>query len=266
MCDDSQYELLGQTLYGEMKLSVLPTTFVLLAALVGCVPMGTVSSTPTPQERYESGQRYLSRGYYERAMEQFSTLRNYYRDSIYGVRAELAIADVYFKQGEWDLARVSYDEFVRLHPSSEELDYAVYRLGLTSYKKASRFADRDQTWTQVAVNVWTGFDVRFPESEYLDEVQEALTEGRNRLATKQLRIARFYSNRDAWPAVVGRLEGMLRQYPESENTEEALSLYGVGLYSVGRTDDAAEVAQRLATEFPGSDGLRSLQDAVPDIF
>tara|TARA_B110000037_G_scaffold195845_1_gene232513 strand:+ start:699 stop:1385 length:687 start_codon:yes stop_codon:yes gene_type:complete len=228
--------------------------------------MGTVSSTPTPEERYESGQRYLSRGYYERALEQFSTLRNYYRDSVYGLRAELAIADVYFKQGEWDLARVSYDEFVRLHPSSEDLDYAVYRLGLTSFKKASGVADRDQTWTQVSVNVWTGFDVRFPDSEYLVEVQEFLAAGRNRLALKQLRIARFYSNRDAWAAVVGRLEGMLRQYPESADTEEALSLYGVGLVSVGRAGDAASVAQRLVTEFPDSDGLRSLQAAAPELF
>jgi len=228
--------------------------------------MGTVSSTPTPEQRYESGQRYLSRGYYERALEQFSTLRNYYRDSVYGLRAELAIADVYYKQGEWDLARVSYDEFVRLHPTSEYLDYAVFRLGLTSYKKASIFADRDQTWTQVAVNVWTGFDVRFPESEYLEEVQEHLSEGRNRLALKQLRIARFYSNREAWPAVVGRLDGMLRQYPDSEDTEEALSLYGIGLVEVGRVDDATVVAQRLATEFPESVWLRSLQETAPDLF
>lgn len=152
---------------------------------------------PTVQEQYELGLRYLKRGYYVKALEQFTTIRNLHRDDPLAVKAELAIADVYFDQGEWDQARVAYEDFMRLHPRHEDLDYVVFRLGLTAYKKAPKVAARDQTWTRQAVNTWSGYEARFSSSEHLPEVQEKLGEARDRLAHKEFIIGEFYLRREA---------------------------------------------------------------------
>ena len=161
--------------------------FILLILVVG---LGTswveVAHAMSPQERYELGQKYMRRGYYQKAMEHFSVLRNSHRDSDFSTKAELAMADVYFKQGEYDLARVAYEDFSRLHPRHSDLDYAVYRLGLSHYRKASRIAARDQTWTQQAVHAWANFSRRFPDSEYAEEVEAAVRASRGRLARTQL--------------------------------------------------------------------------------
>ena len=238
-------------------------TTVLLSCVLGGVSM---AGSYTPEQRYELGMKQMKRGYYEKAMEHFSTLRNTHRDNPYAVKAELAIADLYFKQSEYDLARAAYEDFARLHPRHEDLDYSVYRLGLSYYRKASRIAARVQTWTQQAVHAWANFERRFPESEYKEEVQQAVTQGRNRLARKELLIAQFYEKREAWPAVIARLEPMLRRYSESEDRAEALGLMAYAYWKSDNLDEAKKVVIRLSEDHPEDDALRLLERKATELF
>ena len=97
----------------------------------------------TVKEQYELGLKYMNRGMYIKALEQFNRVRNYHRDDPHSVKAELAIGDVYFKKAEWDQAKLAYDEFARMHPRHEDLDYVTYRIGMASFKKAPKRAGRD---------------------------------------------------------------------------------------------------------------------------
>ena len=114
----------------------------------------------TVAEQYELGLRYMKRGMYIKAIDQFNRLRNYHRDDPHALKAELAIGDVYFKKAEWDQARMAYEDFSRMHPRHPDLDYVVYRIGMSMYKKAPKAAGRDQTWTRHAVRNWSGFASR----------------------------------------------------------------------------------------------------------
>ena len=216
----------------------------------------------TAEEAYDLGLRYLKRGYYVKALEQLNRVRTYYRDDPYALKAELAIADVHFKKAEWDAARLSYEDFMRAHPRYRDLDYVVYRLGLTMFKKAPSIAARDQTWTRQSVSSWTGFSARFPESEWRDEVDEGLAKARNRLARRELIIARFYERRNAPHSVIGRLEPMLRQYPESPDRLEAMAMLGESYRSVGRDDLAHAALEKLEADAPGASATKRLKKAL----
>jgi len=218
----------------------------------------------TAEEAYALGLRYLKRGYYVKALEQFNRVRTYYRDDPYALKAELAIADVHFKKDEWDAARVSYEDFLHAHPRYKDLDYVVYRLGLTLMKKAPVIAARDQTWTRQAVNIWVGFSARFPESEYREEVDQEIAKSKDRLARKELIIARFYGRRDAHVSVVGRIEDMLRLYPSSSDRVEALGLLGEAYASSGRLDLAGGAMTKLEEEAPKSTAARRLRRTIDD--
>lgn len=220
----------------------------------------------TVQEQYELGMRYMKRGYYVKALEEFAKIRNQHPDDPYADEAAIAIADLHFKKSEWDQARVAYEEFLRLHPRHEKVHYVVYRLGLTAFKKAPRIAARDQTWTRQAVNTWTGFDTRFAGSEYIDEVNESLAEARDRLAHKEFIIGEFYYKRKAYGGAVGRLEGMLRQYPGCTDTEEALALLAVSRHKLGDDAAAREALGRLQTDYPDSVALRKVRRKAPELF
>lgn len=216
----------------------------------------------TAQEAYELGQRYVKRGYYVKALEQFNRVRTYFRDDPYALKAELAIADMSFKKNEWDAARLAYEGFMRAHPRYPELDYVLWRLGECMEKKAPTVAAKDQTWTRQAVTTWTGFLARYPESTYGDEVQRSLTRARNRLARKELLIARFYAQRRAWPAVASRAEGLLRDFPDSPDRAEALALLGVAYVGTDRVDDARAALDRLRSEAPDHPGVRKLESVI----
>ncbi|MEY3210501.1 MAG: hypothetical protein RIT28_982 [Pseudomonadota bacterium] len=217
------------------------------------------------EEQYDLGLRYLKRGYYVKALEQFNKIRNYHRDDPYAVKAELAIADVYFEQAEWDQARVAYEEFMRLHPRHEDIDYVVYRLGLTSLKKSTKVAARDQTWTRHAVTTWAGYESRFASSEHLEEVQELLTEAKDRLAHKEFLIGEFYFRRKAYNAVISRMEGMLRTYPDCSDVPMALAMLAVSYKRLGDETTAAMAAARLTADHPDSRAVRWLRFKEPSL-
>lgn len=212
----------------------------------------------SPAEMYEYGEKQLRRGYFDRALVVFNHLRNFHRDDPVSLRAELAVADVYFKQREYEQARLAYEDFARLHPRASDLDYVVFRTGLSVYKRAPRIAARDQTATWQAVNTWTGFEVRFPESEHVGDVEDYLAACRDRLAAKELHVARFYARDQKWLAVRRRAESALRQYPESRHAPEALLLLGTAHHAWGRVDDAQAARERLAESWPEAPELEQL--------
>src|SRR6185503_11524693 len=103
------------------------------------------------EQLYEQGLRQMRHGYYTKALESFNRVRNYHRDDPVSLKAQLAIADLHFKKGDFQQANLAYKEFAALHPRHENLDYVTWRIGLSIYKRAPQFAGRDQTATREAV-------------------------------------------------------------------------------------------------------------------
>lgn len=230
-------------------LSVVLSCVLLAADLAIAAPP---ARAPSAEQLYEQGIRQMRRGYYTKALESLNRVRNFHRDDPVSVKAQLAIADLHYKQGDFAQARVAYEEFASLHPRHENLDYVTYRIGMSVYRRAAKFAGRDQTDTRSAVNVWTGFDSRFPESKYIEDVNRLQGTARQRLAAKELFVAKFYARREAWGAVQGRAEYLLRRYPDVPQAEEALLYLGTALHAWGQPQEAAEVREQLAADFPSS--------------
>ena len=217
-----------------------------------CVMFCAQVLAQTAQEQYDMGVKYMDRGNYTKAVEYFNVVRNYYRDDPLAQLAELGIADVYFKKTEWDLARYSYDDFRRRYPRHEQVDYATYQIGMTLYKKAPKFAGRDQKWTAQAIQSWKGFEKRFPESEYRVEVKEKRTECVERLAKKEIQVAEFYAKRNAWESTRRRSKGLLEDFPTSEFVLEAKVLQVQALAELGRFEETTVLWKQLLAESPES--------------
>lgn len=224
----------------------LPLLMLLAALCVPHVAFAAPQRGDSAQELYEKGLRQLRRGYHTKALESFTRVRNYHRDDPLSVKAQLAIADVYYKKHDYEQARYAYEEFATYHPRHPNLDYVTYRIGMSIWKRAPRLAGRDLSANRGAVNVWTGFRTRFPESEYADEAEERLLKERARLAHKELYIARFYARRKAWGAVRRRSEYLLVRYPDTRWADDALLHLGTALHAWGSVDEAAQVRERLA--------------------
>jgi outer membrane protein assembly factor BamD len=235
---------------------------LLLVGLVAAGPAFAARERMSAEDAYSLGLRYMKRGYYVKALEQFQRVRTYFRDDPYALKAELAIADVHFKKNEWDAARLAYEDFMRAHPRYKDLDYVVYRLGLSVFRKAPGTAARDQTWTNQSVHTWAGFAARFPDSTYREDVERDLAKAHDRLAHKELLVARFYARRHAHTAVVGRAERLLTEYPDSPDRFEAMVLLGEAYAGLGESDRAAATLARLEADPDGASWAGALRRSI----
>ncbi|MCB9662774.1 MAG: outer membrane protein assembly factor BamD [Alphaproteobacteria bacterium] len=246
----------------------LAHALLLVLALVGGCSLKTkgkelqiAASGRPPREIYAHGEKMMKRGLFDKALEDFQELRNFHRDDPLSVRAELAIAEIRFRKGDYDEARYAFQEFEDYHPNFAP-DYVSYMVGYTIWKVAPRVVGRDQTLTRQAVNEWTGFGQLYPDSEYRDEVDKLLQRGIDRLASKEMFVARFYRKRRAWAAVEGRSARLLQLFPSSRYAEEALALLSEGYHRVGRVEDAKLARERLVAMYPDSGRVRHVDHVL----
>ncbi|HND33514.1 MAG TPA: outer membrane protein assembly factor BamD, partial [Myxococcota bacterium] len=110
-----------------------------------------------------------------------------------------------------------------------------------------------------AVNTWSSFSARFPESEHKPEVEKLLKKARDRLAKKEMVIAAFYEQRKAPLAVQGRILGMLQRYPDSPDVPRALVMLGLSYMQTNQPDMAQAVLKRLEEDYPAYAGVLKLR-------
>lgn len=208
------------------------------------------SNKPTAQELYDRCLKSMQRGYYTKALDLCNKVRNYHRDDPLSVLAELAVADSYFKRGEYEQARLAYEDFGRLHPKHRSLDYVTWRIGQCHFKQAPSVVGRDQSRTVQAVAVWRDFERRFPDSKYQPEVAKFNARATNKLASKELFIATHYRIKKSYPAVIGRAKTVLQRYPTSRHVPRALIAIAKGYHRNGQVAQAQLARERLETDYP----------------
>lgn len=62
----------------------------------------------------------------------------------------------------------------------------------------------------------------YPDSLYVADATKRLVFLKNRLAKYELSVAKFYTKRGAYVAVINRVEQMMRDYPDTQATRDAL--------------------------------------------
>jgi outer membrane protein assembly factor BamD len=215
-------------------------------------------ATITAQERFDRCQRQMRGGNLTKAIETCNRVRNYHRDDLVSILAELAVADIYYKRKDFTQARLAYEDFVRLHPRNARVDYAVWRIGHCWFKESPRSFGRDQTASRQALTVWTGYETRFPNSAHVKDVQQTLPKALRRLAGKEMSIARYYRVRRSWRAARGRAEIVVERYPESEFAPRAAAWVVESWQRWGFVEEARASRDRLASLFPDTATLARL--------
>ncbi|UCD84996.1 MAG: outer membrane protein assembly factor BamD [Deltaproteobacteria bacterium] len=184
-------------------------------------------------------------------IEKFQKVIDYYPVSKYAVLAELRIADVHFRNREYQEAIICYQEFKRLHPTNEHIPYVQYQLGLCHYKLILSI-DRDQRATEKAVSHFEELIRRFPECEYAGDAREKLLSSRRRLAEHEFYVGKFYYRRGDHQIALGRFKRILRDYPGLGYDDKALYFIARCHFQLREWDEAREALQRLSDNYPDS--------------
>lgn len=172
--------------------------------------------------------------------------------------AELRLGDTDFAREKYAEARDRYVNFIKLHPTHPKVDYAAFRAALTHFKDIpSDFflfppaSQKDQADVKASMISLGDFLKSYPNSQHKPEAEKVYAQVRKRLADHELYVADFYRSRDKWPAVVGRLSNVERDYPDVGYDEKVY----FGLY---------EAYQKLKDEAKAKEALRALVQRAPD--
>jgi outer membrane protein assembly factor BamD len=234
------------------------------AVIVGCtdvqiggVKSATLKYTDDARGAYaEAMKAYQDKGW-EEARSLFSEVRKLFPYSRYATLAELRLADVDFEQEKYTDAVAGYREFIQNHHSDRDVDYARYRIAKALYRDIDETLllppaeERDQGTAQEAYKELTALYRENPRSRYAEDVHAMMDAVAGRLMRHELYVARFYLNKDAYPATIARIDHAMKLYPGSSLEPEALVLKGETLLRMNKRDEAREVFRKVVDEHGG---------------
>ena len=230
-----------------VKLSVVPSLLLGAAALLsGC------SSTPddkaanwSPNRLYAEAKDELNSGAYDKAIPLLEKLEGRAAGTPLAQQAELEKAYAQYKSGDQAQAQATLDRFIKLHPASPALDYALYlkgivnfndTLGLFAFLSRQDLAERDQKAAKESFESFKELSTRFPDSRYTPDAKARMTYIVNSLAQYEVHVARYYYTRGAYVAAINRAQNALTDYQDVPALEEAL-------YIMVQSYDALGMAQ-----------------------
>lgn len=201
---------------------------------------------------------------YEKAIKLLETLQSRYPYGRYAQQALMEIAYANYKLNEPDAALSAADRFIKQFPNNENLDYLFYLKGLTNFNDNAGFfsrlssqdpAERDPQTLRDSFDSFRELVARFPESRYADDSKLRLQFLINTLSRSDIHIASYYLRRGAYIAAVNRANKVLREFPQTMQTRDALQIMVLAYNAMGQKE-LRDDAQRVLDLNVAKDGIK----------
>ncbi len=210
----------------------------------------------SPNKIYSEAKDQMDSGGYEKAVPLFEKLEGRAAGTPLAQQAQLDKAYAQYKGGDRAQAIATLDRFMKLHPASPAIDYALYLkglvnfnddLGLFSFLTRQDLSERDQKAAKDSFESFKELATRFPDSRYTPDARQRMTYIVNSLAAYEVHVARYYYTRGAYVAAINRSEVALKDYRDVPALEEALYIMIKSYDALGMTklrDDTERVMEK----------------------
>jgi outer membrane protein assembly factor BamD len=211
---------------------------------------------------YSEAKQEADNGAYERAAKLYERLEGRAAGTILAQQAQLERAWVLHKSGEKAQSLAILERFVKLHPTSPALDYALYLQGLVNFNdnlgifgnlSQQRLSERDQQASRDSFQAFRQLVEQFPQSNYAADARQRMVFIVNSLAEYEVHVARYYFRRGAYVAAANRAQYAVREFQNSPAVEEALGILVQSYQRLGLTqlrDDAERVLRKNYPDSP----------------
>lgn len=160
------------------------------------------------------------------------------------------------------------NKFIRSYPNHPAMDYAYYLKGVILFRDRNIFkeltmqdiSDRDISALEDSFKALKDMTQLFPKSEYYDDALNRMTYLMNKIAERELHVARYYMRRQIYLAALNRAKYVLENYPQSAHQEEALVTQISAYKNLGIDDLASDTERILNLNFPNSTFSKQKKD------
>jgi outer membrane protein assembly factor BamD len=250
---------------------------VLLAAFISLGFAGCSSTADdksdnwSPNKIYSEAKSEANDGAYDKAIPLYEKLEGRAAGTPLAQQAQLDKAYAQFKNGDQAQAIATIDRFLKLHPASPALDYALYLKGTVNFSDNLGFfgsytrqdlSERDQKAAKESFEAYKELAAKFPESKYTSDAKQRMTYIVNSLASYEVHVAKYYFSRGAYVAAINRAQLAITDYRDVPALEEAM-------FIIYKSYEALDIAQLrddakriLETSFPKSEFLTGSKSAT----
>ena len=231
--------------------------------LSGCSspPKEDPNSTQAVERLYADAKDDIANGSFDSAIKTLERIEGRAAGTLLAQQATLDLAYAQYRTGERAAALATLDRFIKLHPSSPALDYALYLRGLVNFNDTLGFlgslaqqdlSERDQQASRDSYQAFKQLVTQFPQSRYAEDARLRMDYIVNALANYELHVARYYLRRSAFVAAANRAQQVVQEYPQSPANEEALFIMQLSYRFLGLEQLRADTERILKQNFPDS--------------
>jgi outer membrane protein assembly factor BamD len=235
---------------------------IVAALLAGCESGGRDDTSRWPPERlYSEAKEEAASGNYEKAVKLLERLEGRAAGSMLAQQAEIERAYYLWKSGEKAQALSTLERFIKLHPTSPALDYALYLQGLVNFNDnlgllgslaSQDLSERDQQASRDSYQSFRQLTEQFPQSVYAEDARMRMNYIVNSLAAYEVHVARYYLRRGAYVAAANRAQQAVQEFQRSPSTEEALIILAQSYDKLGLVELRDDAERVLLANFPNS--------------
>ena len=225
--------------------------FFSILVLMGCASNEKEDAEPPEVQLYRLAQDRISAQNYLGAVDSLVRIERFYPFGVYAEQARADLIYAHYMSGDYDQAYAASEKFIRLYPRNTNVDYAYFMKGMTGYYAdegllgnlfSLSLAKRDIGGAMQSYADLTEFLIRYPESEYIDAARERLIFLRNLIASSELDGAEYYMKRGAYLAALNRANYVLKNIPNSTETQRALDIMKKSFIELGYEEYAEKVS------------------------
>lgn len=247
----------------RLRAPTLSAVALALAVLAGCATQPEKDNTVgwSPNKLFSEAMDERDAGNLDRAIQLFEKLEGRAAGTPLAQQAQLEKAYTHYKNGEQPQAVATLDRFIKLHPASPALDYALYLKGLVNFNDSlglfgfisqQDLSERDQKAAKDSFEAFKELVERFPDSRYSPDARQRMTYIVNALAQSEVHVARYYYRRGAYVAAINRAQIAVKDYQNVPAAEEALYLLMKSYEALDMKDQAQDSRRVLEANFPNS--------------
>jgi outer membrane protein assembly factor BamD len=254
---------------------MVPALALALAALLAACASTSEDKTAnqSPNKIYADTREEMDAGAYDKAVPLLEKLEGRAAGTPLAQQAQLEKAYAQYKANDQAQALSTLDRFLKLHPASPAVDYALYLKGVVNFNDnlgifgslaRQSLSERDQKAAKESFESFKELATRFPDSRYTPDARVRMTYIVNSLAEYEVHVARYYYTRGAYVAAINRAQAALNDYRDVPALEEGLFILMRSYDSLGMTQLRDDTKRVMEKSYPNSEylsrGSKSTQD------
>ena len=205
---------------------------------------------------YEEGYEELLNGDILYAANKFNEAESIFPQSEWAPMASLMAAYAYYSEDYYFEAIDQIEDYMKKYPNHINKDYAHFILAMCYYENIVD-EKRDLEPLLQSKKEFELIIVKYPNTDFALDAKFKLELIEDRIAGKEMFIARHYLKRKKWIPAINRFKSILKSYETSVYVEEALYRLVEINYRLGLLDESKKYANLLGYNYGSSEWYKA---------